>query len=72
MAKIEYYTCDFCGAKVNDLTDLEPLKLYMDATTIHQEYEYQVCPWCFSTFSNTSTKDLFLEHLRVNFTEVKN
>ena len=67
MGKIQGYTCDFCGVGVKSLMDLEPLHLSMDATAVHQEYDYQVCSWCASTFKNTTTKDLFLEHLRMNF-----
>lgn len=71
MAKIEGYTCDFCGVGVVSLVDLEPLRLEMDAATIHQSYEYQVCSWCASTFKNMTTKDLFLEHLRAKFVDAE-
>jgi hypothetical protein len=67
MAKIEHYHCDFCGVKVDSLTELEPLDIQMDSATVHQEYTYQVCPWCAGTFTNLSTKELFFTHIKTNF-----
>ena len=64
MAKIEHYTCDFCGVKVQQLTELTPLELKMQSTAVYQEHTYQVCPWCATTFTEATTKDLFLAHLR--------
>lgn len=69
MARIDYYTCDFCGTKVENMVDLEPLTLQMDSETVHQTYKYYVCPWCAATFTQTTSKDLFLEHIRVNFVD---
>lgn len=67
MARIEYYNCDFCGVKVESLTELEPLEIQMDAATVHQKYNYQVCPWCAATFTKISTKELFFTHIKTNF-----
>ena len=70
MAKIEFYTCDFCGTKVGNLSDLQSLTLQMDSEVVHQQYEYHVCPWCAGAFIKTNSKDLFLEHLRTKFTNI--
>ena len=67
MAKIENYTCDFCGVGVQSLVDLQALDMEMRSETVKQSYTYSVCGWCASVFSKTTTKDLFLEHLRTKF-----
>lgn len=70
MAKIENYTCDFCGVGVKNLVDLQALDMEMRSETVKQSYTYSVCAWCALTFSATTTKDLFLEHLRTKFVSV--
>ena len=67
MAKIENYTCDFCGVGVQSLVDLEQPEMMMRSESVKQSQTYSVCGWCASTFKETTTKDLFLEHLRTKF-----
>ena len=72
MAKIEHYTCDFCGVKVEQLTELIPLELSMDAAAIHQSHTYHICPWCATVFKKATTKDLCLKYIQGKFDKTEN